>query len=86
MPKQPTGCVEWRVDPEDGVEKWHARVRTSAGRPTLKIEGVPQDQPELARATANAEAIEALDPYYRAHACADGFIALSRRAVLIRKS
>jgi crotonobetainyl-CoA:carnitine CoA-transferase CaiB-like acyl-CoA transferase len=32
---------------------------------------------ELARATVGAEAIEALDPYYRAHACADGFIALA---------
>jgi len=32
---------------------------------------------ELAAATARAEAAEALDPYYRAHACADGFIALA---------
>ena len=32
---------------------------------------------ELQRATAKAELGEALDPYYRAHACADGFIALA---------
>jgi crotonobetainyl-CoA:carnitine CoA-transferase CaiB-like acyl-CoA transferase len=32
---------------------------------------------ELEAATARAEAVEALDPYYRAHACADGFVALA---------
>jgi crotonobetainyl-CoA:carnitine CoA-transferase CaiB-like acyl-CoA transferase len=32
---------------------------------------------ELDALTARAEALEALDPYYRAHACADGFIALA---------
>jgi crotonobetainyl-CoA:carnitine CoA-transferase CaiB-like acyl-CoA transferase len=32
---------------------------------------------ELAAATARTEAIEALDPYYRAHACSDGFVALA---------
>ena len=32
---------------------------------------------ELEAASARAEVIEALDPYYRAHACADGFIALA---------
>ncbi len=32
---------------------------------------------ELEVLTARAEALEALDPYYRAHACADGFIALA---------
>jgi len=32
---------------------------------------------ELRDAAARAEALEALDPYYRAHACADGFVALA---------
>jgi crotonobetainyl-CoA:carnitine CoA-transferase CaiB-like acyl-CoA transferase len=32
---------------------------------------------ELEAATARAEAVEALDPYYRAHACQDGFVALA---------
>ena len=32
---------------------------------------------ELEALAARAEALEALDPYYRAHACADGFIALA---------
>jgi crotonobetainyl-CoA:carnitine CoA-transferase CaiB-like acyl-CoA transferase len=32
---------------------------------------------DLARAAARVELGEALDPYYRAHACADGFIALA---------
>ncbi len=32
---------------------------------------------ELEALTARAEALEALDPYYRAHACADGFVALA---------
>ncbi len=32
---------------------------------------------ELDALTARAEALEALDPYYRAHTCADGFIALA---------
>src|SRR3954453_6880571 len=32
---------------------------------------------DLERATAKAELGEALDPYYRAHACADGFVALA---------
>jgi crotonobetainyl-CoA:carnitine CoA-transferase CaiB-like acyl-CoA transferase len=32
---------------------------------------------ELAKATAKAAVVEALDPYYRAHACADGYIALA---------
>jgi crotonobetainyl-CoA:carnitine CoA-transferase CaiB-like acyl-CoA transferase len=39
---------------------------------------------ELAAATARAEAIEALDPYYRAHACADGFVAVACLNVLQR--
>ena len=32
---------------------------------------------ELQRAAARTELGEALDPYYRAHACADGFVALA---------
>ena len=32
---------------------------------------------ELERAAARVELGEALDPYYRAHACADGFVALA---------
>ena len=32
---------------------------------------------ELREAAARVEALEALDPYYRAHACADGFVALA---------
>jgi crotonobetainyl-CoA:carnitine CoA-transferase CaiB-like acyl-CoA transferase len=32
---------------------------------------------DLQAATARAAATEALDPYYRAHACADGFVALA---------
>ena len=32
---------------------------------------------ELEALAARAHALEALDPYYRAHACADGFIALA---------
>jgi crotonobetainyl-CoA:carnitine CoA-transferase CaiB-like acyl-CoA transferase len=32
---------------------------------------------ELESLTERAEALEALDPYYRAHACADGFVALA---------
>jgi crotonobetainyl-CoA:carnitine CoA-transferase CaiB-like acyl-CoA transferase len=32
---------------------------------------------ELDALTARAEALEALDPYYRAHACSDGFVALA---------
>ena len=31
----------------------------------------------LEEAAARVEALEALDPYYRAHACADGFVALA---------
>ena len=34
-------------------------------------------QTELTTAAARVEALEALDPYYRAHACADGFVALA---------
>ena len=37
----------------------------------------PAGRAELAALTARVEALEALDPYYRAHACADGFIALA---------
>ncbi len=37
----------------------------------------PAGRAELAELTARVEALEALDPYYRAHACADGFIALA---------
>jgi crotonobetainyl-CoA:carnitine CoA-transferase CaiB-like acyl-CoA transferase len=40
-------------------------------------EGRPVGRAELAALTARVEALEALDPYYRAHACADGFIALA---------
>jgi crotonobetainyl-CoA:carnitine CoA-transferase CaiB-like acyl-CoA transferase len=32
---------------------------------------------DLDALTARAETLEALDPYYRAHACADGFVALA---------
>jgi crotonobetainyl-CoA:carnitine CoA-transferase CaiB-like acyl-CoA transferase len=39
--------------------------------------GRPAGRAELAALTARVEALEALDPYYRAHACADGFIALA---------
>ena len=35
------------------------------------------DRADLARAAERVELGEALDPYYRAHACADGFIALA---------
>ena len=34
-------------------------------------------RPDLERAAARIEVTEALDPYYRAHACADGFVALA---------
>jgi crotonobetainyl-CoA:carnitine CoA-transferase CaiB-like acyl-CoA transferase len=34
-------------------------------------------RPDLERAAARVELGEALDPYYRAHACADGFVALA---------
>jgi crotonobetainyl-CoA:carnitine CoA-transferase CaiB-like acyl-CoA transferase len=39
--------------------------------------GRPAGRAELAALTARVEALEALDPYYRAHACTDGFIALA---------
>jgi len=35
------------------------------------------DRAELEGLAARAHALEALDPYYRAHACTDGFIALA---------
>jgi crotonobetainyl-CoA:carnitine CoA-transferase CaiB-like acyl-CoA transferase len=34
-------------------------------------------RPDLERAAARVELGEALDPYYRAHACSDGFVALA---------
>jgi crotonobetainyl-CoA:carnitine CoA-transferase CaiB-like acyl-CoA transferase len=51
----------------------------------VDVEGVDQrgnggsfaGRAELEELTARAEALEALDPYYRAHACRDGFIALA---------
>ena len=48
-------------------------IEGADGRPARVVAG----KAELDRATATAEAIEALDPYYRAHACADGFVALA---------
>jgi crotonobetainyl-CoA:carnitine CoA-transferase CaiB-like acyl-CoA transferase len=51
------------------------------GRPDGDGDGLPwrgfAGRAELEAATARAEAVEALDPYYRAHACADGFVALA---------
>ena len=41
------------------------RARAGGGRAALE------------EAAARVEALEALDPYYRAHACADGFVALA---------
>ncbi len=41
-------------------------------------EGRPfADASDLERLAGQVESLEALDPYYRAHACADGFIALA---------
>ena len=49
----------------DGIDERDGRPTPFAGRA------------ELEAATARAAAGEALDPYYRAHACADGFVALA---------
>ena len=50
----------------------------------VSVEGVDEaggagfaGRAELEALTARAEALEALDPYYRAHACLDGFVALA---------
>jgi crotonobetainyl-CoA:carnitine CoA-transferase CaiB-like acyl-CoA transferase len=50
-----------------------ARQGARAGRAGRSFAG----RAELDALAARAEALEALDPYYRAHACADGFVALA---------
>jgi crotonobetainyl-CoA:carnitine CoA-transferase CaiB-like acyl-CoA transferase len=51
----------------------------------VEVDGIDEEPPERAVAgraelealTARTAELEALDPYYRAHACADGFVALA---------
>jgi crotonobetainyl-CoA:carnitine CoA-transferase CaiB-like acyl-CoA transferase len=70
--------------PEVEVSLLGAALALQAQR-FVSVEGVDQragdglfaGQAELEQATARVELGEALDPYYRAHACADGFIALA---------
>jgi crotonobetainyl-CoA:carnitine CoA-transferase CaiB-like acyl-CoA transferase len=70
--------------PEVEVSLLGAALALQAQR-FVSVEGVDQrtsgglfaGQAELEEATARVELGEALDPYYRAHACADGFIALA---------
>lgn len=64
MPELPTGSVTWKRDPEDGVEKWHARVRAGGKRPQLKIPNVPKSSPDLAKLIA----VEAAKSLKRDHA------------------
>jgi crotonobetainyl-CoA:carnitine CoA-transferase CaiB-like acyl-CoA transferase len=48
------------------------------GGPPARIEGRrAAGRLALEEAATRVEALEALDPYYRAHACADGFVALA---------
>ena len=48
------------------------------GRPRRPARRLPfADASDLERLAGQVESLEALDPYYRAHACADGFVALA---------
>ena len=70
--------------PEVEVSLLGAALALQAQR-FVSLEGVDQKpdgslfagRAELERAAARIKLTEALDPYYRAHACADGFVALA---------
>ena len=51
--------------------------RPARGGPARIEGGRAAGRVALEEAAARVEALEALDPYYRAHACADGFVALA---------
>ena len=51
--------------------------RAARGGPARIESGRAAGRVALEEAAARVEALEALDPYYRAHACADGFVALA---------
>lgn len=54
MPPRPTGHVNLRIDPKDGIEKWHARVRVAGRRPGIPLDDIPANDRDAARAVAAA--------------------------------
>jgi crotonobetainyl-CoA:carnitine CoA-transferase CaiB-like acyl-CoA transferase len=57
----------------DGID---GEPEAARGEEAARAEGEAA-RAALGAAAARVEALEALDPYYRAHACADGFVALA---------
>jgi crotonobetainyl-CoA:carnitine CoA-transferase CaiB-like acyl-CoA transferase len=57
----------------DGID---GEPEAARGEAAARAEGEAA-RAALGAAAARVEALEALDPYYRAHACADGFVALA---------
>ena len=56
---------------------WRSRRSTATPRRARPAGRRSPAAPSWRRSRPRAEALEALDPYYRAHACADGFVALA---------